>query len=218
VFLATGLLCVALALERARPGLLPVAALLLAAAANTKNEGTVFAVVVVAGALVASLGRPGRDMRAMALTAAAVVAAVIPWRVWVSAHGPFPSDVRSLGDSLDLGLLVDNVHQLNFAALTILSRIADGSGSGWLFPAFVVVAVAVIASGVERRTTGLYLGVALAMLAALLWIYWTSPQPDIDGHIERTSLRTVTAPILVAAVGLGHVLWRLADPWRAPAD
>ena len=99
VFLATGVLCLGLWVERARPGLLPAAALLLGAAANVKNEGTVFAIAVMVVALCASIGRPARDLRALGLAAVAVVAAAVPWRLWVAAHGPFPSDVRSLGDS-----------------------------------------------------------------------------------------------------------------------
>jgi hypothetical protein len=59
------------------------------------------------------------------------------------------------------------------------------------------------------RVPALYVSAALVMIAALLWIYWTSPQPDVEAHIERTTLRTVTAPMFVAAVGLAHMLGRL---------
>jgi hypothetical protein len=60
------------------------------------------------------------------------------------------------------------------------------------------------------------------MIAGLLWIYWTSPQPDVEAHIERTSLRTITGPLFVAAVALAHVLGRLpratgAEPPVGPA-
>ena len=216
VLIAVAVLCLGLSLERPGPGLLPVAAVLLAAAANTKNEGMVFAIGITVVALAVGLVRPGRGVRPLVVTALAVAAAAVPWRLWVASHGPFPSDVRSLGDALSPSLLADSLHQLDFAAQAILSRIADGTGSGWLFPAFLATAVVLIIAGRERRVVVLYVGAALVMIAALLWIYWTSPQPDVEAHIERTTLRTVTAPIFVAAVGLAHMLSRGYPPGREP--
>jgi len=206
VFIAGAVLCIGLWTERPAAGLLPVAAVLLAAAANTKNEGTVFAIGITVVALIAALVPPARGVRLLVLTALAVAAAAAPWRVWVASHGPFPSDVRSLGDALSPSLLADSLHQLDFAAQEILSRLADGSGSGWLFPAFLAVAVSMMIAGRDRRVLAMYVSAALVMVAALLWIYWTSPQPDVEAHIERTTLRTVTAPMFVAAVALAHLL------------
>jgi hypothetical protein len=206
VFIAVGVLCLGLWTERPAPGLLPVAAVLLAAAANTKNEGTVFAIGVTLVALAVALVPPVRGIRPLVITALAVAAAAAPWRLWVASHGPFPSDVRSLGDALSPSLLADSLHQLDFAAQAILSRLADGTGSGWLFPAFLAAAVFMIVAGRDRRMVALYVSAALIMIAALLWIYWTSPQPDVEAHIERTTLRTVTAPLFVAAVALAHLL------------
>ena len=206
VFIAVSVLCFGLWTERPRPGLLPVAAVLLAAAANTKNEGTVFAIGVTLVALAVALVPPVRGIRPLVLTALAVAAAAAPWRLWVASHGPFPSDVRSLGDALSPSLLADSLHQLDFAAREILSRLADATGSGWLFPAFLAAAVFMIVAGRDRRVVALYVSAALIMIAALLWIYWTSPQPDVEAHIERTTLRTVTAPMFVAAVALAHLL------------
>jgi hypothetical protein len=209
VFVAVGVLCIGLWTERPAPGLLAVAAVLLAAGANTKNEGMVFAIGVTIVALLVGLLPPRRGARALAVTAFAVVVAAVPWRLWVASHGPFPSDVRSLGDALSPSLLADSLHQLDFAAQQILSRLADGTGSGWLFPAFLATATLMMVMGRDRRVLAVYVSTALAMVAALLWIYWTSPQPDVEAHIERTTLRTVTAPMFVAAVALAHVLGRL---------
>ena len=142
----------------------------------------------------------------------------MPWRLWVAAHGPFPSDVRSLGDSLSPSLLWDSLHQLDFAAREILARLADGTGSGWLFPAFLLVTVVLLSVRRDRRVHALYLAAGLAMIAALLWIYWTSPQPDVEAHIERTTLRTVTAPMFVAAVALAHILSRLRPEVRSARE
>lgn len=121
VFIAVGVLCIGLWTERPAPGLLPVAAVLLAAAANTKNEGMVFAIGVAVVALLAGLVRPAHGVRRLVLMGLAVGAAAVPWRVWVASHGPFPSDVRSLGDALSPSLLADSLHQLDFAAQEILS-------------------------------------------------------------------------------------------------
>jgi hypothetical protein len=216
-FLSIAVLCLGLWMERPRPGLLPVAAALLAAAANTKNEGMVFAIGVAVVALAVGLVRPPRGFRPLALTAVAVAASAAPWRLWVADHGPFPSDVRSLGDALSPSLLADSLHQLDYAAQDILARLADGSGAGWLFPAFVATAVLMIVAGSDRRMLALYLGAAFVMIASLLWIYWTSPQPDVEAHIDRTTLRTVTAPMFVSAVALAHMLGRLFPAPTEPA-
>ena len=44
------------------------------------------------------------------------------------------------------------------------------------------------------------------MTATILWAYWTSPQADLAGHVERTAFRLISAPLFLAGVGLAHLL------------
>jgi hypothetical protein len=213
-FLATGALCLGLWLERPRRGLLPIAILLLAASANVKNEGIVFSLAIVVAALVVTARARPRSLPVLAAGAGFLVLALVPWRIWVSAHGPFPSDVRSLGD-ITPALLADHLHALDFGARAVIAHLADGSGSGWLVPAFLVFACALVARG-RVPHVAFYLAALFGMVGVLLLVYWTSPQPNVEAHIERTSLRTVTAPLFLVAVALAHMLSRL-DPgaiWR----
>lgn len=213
LFLAAGVLCVALWLERGSGGLLALAVLLLAVAANTKNEGMLFAFAALAVAALLSLGLGRRALWQIAAGLGALVLTVLPWRVWVHIHGPFPSDVRPLRDSLNPALLGELLPQLDTAARLLLARLLEGSQAFWLLPAFLVLAIVMIAAGPRRRATAFLLASLLATLAALLWVYWTSPQPDVTAHIERTTLRTVTGPIFLAATGLAYLLSRIRMPW-----
>lgn len=212
VFLTAGALCVGLWLESGSRALLPVAVVLLAAAVNTKNEGLVFAVPVVAVAALLSIRRGSRDRLDIALAAGALGLAIVPWRVWAAINGPFPSDVRPLREALSPSFLADHLNQLNLGAKAILSRSVDGSGSGWLIPALLVLACVAVVAGGDRRGLAFYLGSLLAMFGAVLWVYWTSPQPDVAAHIDRTSMRTVTAPIFMAAAGLALAFSGIRHP------
>ena len=81
-------------------------------------------------------------------------------------------------------------------------------------PLFLAVAVAALLSRRASGLAGFYLVGFLAVVLALGWVYWTSQQPDIAGHISRTALRTVTAPLFLAAGALAHLLPQLV---QAPA-
>jgi len=217
-FLAVGGVCLARLLESSRRGYAVPAALCLAAAANTKNEGMVFALVLLVVAVAVAVAVSRRMcVLAVAGAAAALVLAVIPWRLWVSDHGPIPSDVTPLSKSLHPGFLADHVGQLDLGAQRLLEHFAD-LAYGWLIPAFLVVAVAALLSGRAARASAFYLAGVVGVVLALLWVYWTSLQPDVLGHIMRTSVRTVSGPLLLAAAGLAHLLPRLVSPSRAAGE
>jgi hypothetical protein len=137
-----------------------------------------------------------------------------PWRLWVQANGPFAGDVTALSTSLDVGFLVDRLDRLNAAGHTVLARFTE-TGHGWLMPAFLAVTIALLIAGPRRRVPAFYLGGVVLSVAALLWVYWTTSQPDWFGHYTRTSIRTITGPLFVAAAALGHLLPRSVG-WPVP--
>ena len=209
-FLMVGAASLGRLVETSERGYAVPAALALAAAANTKNEGLVFAAALVACALVLALvARRG----AWAVAAVGVVAALLaaPWRLWVSAHGPFASDVTPLSTSLDPGYLADRLDQLDLGARELLGHFAD-PGYGLTVPALIACAGAAILARRCTRIATFHLTGLLLVVLALLWVYWTSQQPDVSGHITRTTLRTVTAPLFLAAAGLAHLLPQLVPP------
>ena len=77
-------------------------------------------------------------------------------------------------------------------------------------PAFLAVTVVLLIAGPRRRLPAFYLGGVFAAIAMVLWVYWTTSQPDWAAHIERTALRTVTGPLFLAAAALAHLLTRTA--------
>ena len=149
-----------------------------------------------------------RDVVSVAGVAAALALLAAPWRLWVSAHGPSASDVTPLSTSLDPGFLADRLGQLDLGARELLGHFANPA-YGWLVPAFLAVAGAALLSRSATRTAAFHLVGFLLVVAALLWVYWTSQQPDVPSHVSRTALRTVTAPLFLAAVGLAHLLPQL---------
>jgi hypothetical protein len=214
-FLMVGAVSLARLLETAERGYALPAALCLAAAANTKNEGLVFVLALLACALVFALRR-----RPVVLTVGAVglVVALLaaPWRLWVHMHGPFASDITPLSRSLSPSFLADHLVQLDLGAQQLLGHFGDPA-YGWLVPAFLVVVPAALAGRRATRLAGFYLAAVLAVVLALCWVYWTSEQVDVGAHIARTALRTVTAPLFLAAAALSHLLPQLV-PERPLAD
>jgi hypothetical protein len=219
-FLAAGAVALIRSHETSRLGYAALAALWLGAAANIKNEGTAFAfAVLVAGLAVIVLSRPRRRSVLVVGAAAAVGTALlaVPWRLWVSANGPFSNDVAPLSDSLDIGYLFDRLPQLDLGADTLFGRLAD-PGAYWLVPALLAVTVVIIAAGRMRPIAAYYLGATVLCICAVLWTYWTSQLVDIAGHIQRTTIRTITGPLFLAAAGLAHLLPRLVQDVRLLGD
>jgi hypothetical protein len=213
LFLGAGGLALARWMDGGPPGMAVVAAVLLGGAVNTKNEGFVFTLGVLAVAAVVLLFSERRRLLPFAGIVAGVAVLAAPWRVWVSANGPFGRDVTPLSTSLDLNFLTDRLGRLDFAAQTVFARFVS---YGWILPAFVVVAVALIVTGPGRRVPMFYLGGVVITVLMILWVYWTTPQPDWAAHIQRTSLRIVAGPLFLAAAGLAHILPRMIAAARDP--
>jgi hypothetical protein len=205
-FVAAGALALVHWLSGARGGFAVLAALLLGGAVNIKNEGTAFtAAILVVTAVIVLTARRHRLLPFVGVVAG-IVACAAPWRLWAHAHGPFGNDVTPLSTSLDAGFLTDRLDRLDYAAQTVLARVTDTGAHGWIMPTFLAVAIAVLLASRPRYVPAFYLGCFLLSVAAVLWVYWTTSQPDWAAHINRTSFRTIAGPLFLAAAGLAHLL------------
>ena len=212
-FTALGALAVALWLQSGRRGFAVFGALMLGAAANTKNEGLVAAIAVAGLATVVVLVRAPRGERGRTLLTAwpagAVLAvSVLPWQLWLKVNHVVNADTLSLGKGLDPSALADRSHRARLAWDAILGSLADADA--WLLmpPLFAAVAVGCLALRRARALVAFYAGVIAILLAALVWVYWISTL-EIHQHLLFSVDRTVIDIVLVTGVGLAHLLARV---------
>jgi hypothetical protein len=210
-FVALAALALGLWLEAGRGGYAVLAGLLLAAAANTKNEGIAFAgALLLAAAVVAAVTRAGRR-RTWAAAAGIAIAGALPWIQWRSGRHLADGDVTPVREALDPGFLADRFDRVQPAASEVLERFAAQGAWTWVVPCFLALALVAIWTGEGRRLAAFYLGAGALMTAALLWVYWTGNIP-IERWLAFSASRTVTSVILVAAMGLVHLSARMLGP------
>ena len=172
----------------------PLAALFLGAAALTKNEGELFALVALVAAA-AVTPRPQR--RPLGWCALAVVAIDLPWRIWVQAHHLQTRDY-ALSNLVDPAYLWRTRGRVGPAASELWTQI-------WRLDSFslvVVLAAAGLAVGlvVRRSRAALFAATWLVLsFAGLLLIYWISRNP-LTSHLYNTSDRTIDSLVFGAAL------------------
>jgi hypothetical protein len=227
VLLVTGAAAAAVWLESGSTACMALGVLFLAGAANTKNEGLLFSVLVVAVVTGIALVRrmPG-TWRPVLLGLAAFAVLLLPWRMWVHAHGFSAGDVTPPSDAVRQLLGIDPMPrdrgaQLDYARSVLAREFTDGSWSFFVGP-FLGIAVMGLTLRRLRPVAALYLVGFAGTVAGMLWVYWSTNQADWMGHIERTGTRLAATPSLLAAVGAAHLaVLALADlqPWspRTPA-
>jgi hypothetical protein len=204
-FVGAGVLCLGLWLETRRAAYAVLAGVMLMAAANTKNEGLVDAVIVLAAAALASLaGARRRELRWLLLGAAIALIGALPWHLWVSANLHNASDFYPLHDALNWHFLTSRLHRVSEAFKAIADRFQNQAQWVWLAPAFLAICAVALITGTARRLALFYLGATVAITAALVWAYWTSKLP-IGFHLATSVDRTVGAVLFVCAVGLAHL-------------
>src|SRR4051812_26782738 len=140
LFLALGVLLLGEWLRNGDAKTLAVSVLFLAGSANTKNEGLMAAAVVfVVAGVVSLLGSRRGKTRQLVLGAAAFVAAILPWRIWLAVegiHGDIP--VRK---ALDPSYLADHASRIWPSAESLYTQLTSASGyyaivlyeGGWLY-------------------------------------------------------------------------------------
>jgi hypothetical protein len=222
LFLGLGVLLVGLWLADGRRGDLAVGTILLAAAANTKNEGLVaaFGVLAVAAIVAGVAGRRDSIRRATVpvVAALAVVAlAVAPWRLWVAAH-PVAGDTAdvSVSKGLDPVFIIHHADRIQPTVSAIGDQVSDPGRWLYLLPLMLAISVAAFRIPTERRLVAFYLGAGLTVFASLvIWGYVINDW-QIDELITFTVDRTVDGMMLVAVAGLLHLSGRALPPGNGP--
>jgi hypothetical protein len=222
-FGAAGALCIGLWLEEGGMRFAIVGSLLLAAAANTKNEGLIAAFVVLLAAAFVIWRFGERPWRAWLTAAGIVLAGTLPWLIFKSTHHLSNSDVYPLTHSLNPGFLLDRTGRLTFSMAKTMLQLSDQTRWVWVTPLFFILAGACVVTGTVRRVATYYLMVALLTLASLWWVYWTG-RLEIQNWVFYSVDRVVAGVVLLAGAGLLH-LTGLLVPWgrrapeaEAPAD
>ncbi len=185
--------------------LIPVAGAFLVAATLLKNEGLAFSLLIAA--LLALTAR-GRRVRVPLALACVSIAAIVPWKLWLSAHDVPRTPAYDANDLLRPGFLLDRVGRLGVALQELPQYFF--SWSAWLvaLPLALVLAAALVRERPEL--SAFVLGAVAIALAGNLVVYWVSTFP-VHWYIRTTADRTsatvaifcaALAPLLVAeAVG-----------------
>lgn len=194
-FVVVGVVALARWLDTDETPVLACAALFLGAAALTKSEGALFA-LAAAVALLGTLAVWDRARLAQAgLALAAVLAALVPWRIFIAAHH-LPNPEYSLGNAANPGYLSDHAGRVGPAASGLADRIASGR-FGFLV---ILIALGLATALASRRYRELaFAGAWLALsFLGLVLVYWISSVP-VDLTLVWSGDRTVTSIVLGGA-------------------
>lgn len=208
IFLCLGALCLGLWISRRRTPDLALAAVLLAGAASTKNEGLMAAVAVlgVAAAVVALERRGLAALRPMAVAAGALVALVLPWRLWAAFHGI--EGQIPVAQGLNPLYLAGRIERVIPSIRALVDSLDDQEAFTYLLPLGVGVAAICLATGVARGVAAYYLGSMAAVSALLVWAYWIAPT-ELAWHLETSVGRVSTGVVFVGVAGLLHLAGEL---------
>ena len=218
--LGAGVLCVALWLEAPRPALVVIAGLLIAGASQTKLEGLVAGVVALAIAAAISWRRDSARTAAQpALAIVAVALALVPWRLWTSAHGV--DLYLDIGKGFDIGFLLDNARTAWVTLGIIGEDLGDQSRLIFVVPVALSLVILSIVMRVNRDVALLYLGAAVVQVVFFTWVNTIEP----TSFSRRRGIDTIAVIAIVATVHLAAglaVSLRERDARRAgeerPAD
>jgi hypothetical protein len=194
-FVVLGVVALARWLDSGETPVLACAVLFLGAGALTKSEGALFA-LAAAAALLGTLAVWDRARLARAgLAMAAVLAILVPWRVFIAAHH-LPNPEYSLGNVADPDYLSDHADRVGPAASGLADRIASGRFGFLLVLILLGLATALIS---RRYREFAFAGAWLALsFLGLVLVYWISNVP-VDLTLVWSGDRTVTAIVLGGA-------------------
>ncbi len=194
-FMVLGVVALTRWLDTGETPVLACAALFLGAGALTKSEGALFA-LAAAIALLGTLAVWDRARLARAgLALAAVLAVLVPWRVFIAAHH-LPNPEYSLGNAADPGYLSDHADRVGPAASGLADRIASGR-FGFLLVLILLGLASALLSRRYREVVFAGAWLALSFLGLVL-VYWISNVP-VDLTLIWSGDRTVTAIVLGGA-------------------
>jgi hypothetical protein len=204
LFLLPGLLLVGDWIGSRRSSSLILATLLLAAAANTKNEGlTAAASAITAGTIVTLSSRSmfgrRRDLTLVLLGIAGFLVAVAPWRLWLAAHnigGDMP-----IGKGLDPHYLSSRTARLSPTFTALYHQLTSQSVWHYLLPLGLALVLARLIPRHSRALASFYGLTGIFVFASIVWAYWINANP-IQWYLATSANRTVDGVMFVAAAGL----------------
>ena len=194
IFIALGVASLGVWLRGGGEGLLPAAALFLGAAALTKNEGEMFALMAF---LAAALVAQHSQLRPLALAALAVVAVDLPWRIWLWAHHVKIAEY-SLTSLFNPSYLYDHRSRVGPSAHELWRQL-------WRLEAFSFVVPLVLlglagALLLRRFRPAAFAGLWLLLsFAGLVAIYWISTN-KVASHLSNSSDRTIDSIVFGGAL------------------
>ncbi len=206
IFLCVSVLAMGIWLERRRRADLWVACLLLAGAAQIKNEGFTGALIVlVVAACYLLRWRQWTGIRELAVGAAGVVLiAILPWRLWLAVN--HISGDHSLGETLNPAYLLDHFNRVWPSLKALESQITNQQSTSTLIVIALALALVSLRGRSRHPLAPFYLGVGLLYFLSLLAAYWTSPFSGESGlafYIQTSVFRIVPGGlgfICVAAI------------------
>jgi hypothetical protein len=208
LFLAVGVLLLGEWLVRHDPKNLAVSVLFLAGTASTKNEGLVAALIVLFVAAVLTLvGACRRDKRHFVIAAAAFVAAILPWRIWLSVEG-IHGDI-SPRKGVDPSYLSHRTNRIWPSVEYLYGQLEKG---GWLYAVPIAASIALVCLLIRgrRAIAAFYLASGALVFVALVWVYWISPTTPIGAFLSSSAYRVVA---ILAALSFAAIL-QLPMPTR----
>jgi hypothetical protein len=182
--------------------LLALSAILLAAAANTKNEGSAFVVALLVVGFVIVLVRRLDWRSFVACAVGVVVVGIAPWRLWISAHSIEPE--IKIGTGLKPGYLIEHFDRVGPTISALNGQFSDLSRWVYLVPIAGVLLTFALISGLGRRVAAFYAGVFGLVWAVFIWNYWISPI-ELSWYLNTSDFRVVTVPIFVCVAAILHL-------------
>jgi hypothetical protein len=204
--LALGVVALGRWLTDDQPWLLVVAVIFLGAGVLTKNEGSMFAAVAFLPLLVYLAACDRRRALQLLAAAGAVVAVLLPWRIFTSVHHLTTGDVHFSG-ALRPGLLSTHAGRIAPSAHALVAQVGLARW-GLLVP---LTAVGVLAALIAGRSLLGWFAIAWLLLsfAGLVLVYWISSLP-LQWYLDTTTERIV-ATLVIGGAALTPLL--AADAW-----
>lgn len=189
---------------------LMIATILLAGAANTKDEGMTGAIAVLIGAWALLIfSRASRQqIRGLAIASVSFVAMLAPWQLWLAAH--------HIGGDIPIAKGLDPIYvwdRMNRFGPSISAFYNNATSSGWdgLVVIALIVLVLALYTGTARREVSFYASAALLNVLAIVWVYVISPI-DLSWWLATSASRTDDGFVLTVVAATFAVCGQMLPP------
>jgi hypothetical protein len=187
--------CAALWLLEGVGAYLAVGGVLVAGAALTKNEGLPLGVLLALALVVCALLARRRPLLPVVLGVVAVLA-VLPWKLWLSAHDLPQTTEFYYRDLLDPGFLGGRLDRLATALAEEPTYLL--SPDQWLLAVPIALVAALLVASWRRGLAPLTAGVVVAGFVGQAAVWWIG-RPPIDWFIETSAQRTLASLAVFSA-------------------